>query len=60
MDLLDVFRPNIARLRERKDREGLVRALDYRKDATFVIARQTVFHDAAHPSRIVLPIVPRR
>ena len=22
-------------------------------------ARQTVFHDAAHPSRIVLPVVPR-
>jgi predicted acyl esterase len=24
-----------------------------------VVARQTVLHDTAHPSRIVLPIVPR-
>jgi uncharacterized protein len=28
-------------------------------DATAVVARQTVFHDAAHPSRLVLPVVPR-
>jgi len=34
--------------------------LDYWTDATFAIARQTVLHDAAHPSRIVLPIIPRR
>jgi putative CocE/NonD family hydrolase len=28
-------------------------------DATTIVARQTVFHDAAHPSRLVLPVVPR-
>jgi len=33
MGLPDVFRPNIARLRERRDREGLIRALGYRRDA---------------------------
>ena len=32
----------------------------YWEDATFAIARQTAFHDAAHPSRIALPIVPRK
>jgi predicted acyl esterase len=26
-------------------------------DARLEIAQQTVFHDAAHPSRIVLPVV---
>jgi len=26
-------------------------------DATLVVAHQTIFHDAAHPSRIVLPVV---
>jgi hypothetical protein len=34
--------------------------LDYWADATFAIARQTILHDAAHPSRIILPVVPRR
>jgi len=33
MDILDIFKPNIEKLAERKDREGLVRALEYRKDA---------------------------
>ena len=28
-------------------------------DAATVVARQTVFHDAGHPSRLVLPVVPR-
>jgi putative CocE/NonD family hydrolase len=28
-------------------------------DATTVVARQTVYHDAGHPSRLVLPVVPR-
>jgi putative CocE/NonD family hydrolase len=28
-------------------------------DATTVVARQTIFHDAAHPSRLVVPVVPR-
>ncbi|HEY6826719.1 MAG TPA: CocE/NonD family hydrolase [Gemmatimonadaceae bacterium] len=29
------------------------------RDTTFVVAHQRVLHDAAHPSRIVLPVVPR-
>ena len=33
--------------------------LNYWEDSTFVTARQTVFHDAARPSHIVLPIAPR-
>ena len=28
------------------------------EDAQMVVARQTVYHDGAHPSRIVLPIMP--
>ncbi len=28
-------------------------------DATLVAARQTVFHDAERPSRVILPIIPR-
>ena len=28
-------------------------------DAAIVVARQTVFHDAGRPSRVVLPVVPR-
>ena len=28
-------------------------------DATTVIARQTIFHDSAAPSRLVLPVIPR-
>ena len=28
-------------------------------DAAVAVARQTVFHDLAHPSRLVLPVVPR-
>ena len=28
-------------------------------DATMVSARQTVLHDASHPSRITLPVIPR-
>lgn len=27
--------------------------------ATLVAADQTLFHDAAHPSHVVLPVVPR-
>ena len=29
------------------------------RDTTFVVAHQRVLHDAAHPSHIVLPVVPR-
>ena len=28
-------------------------------DATLVAARQTVFHDAARPSHVILPVIPR-
>jgi predicted acyl esterase len=28
-------------------------------DATTVVARQTVFHDATKPSRLILPVIPR-
>ena len=29
------------------------------KDSTFVSAHQRVFHDAAHPTHVVLPVIPR-
>lgn len=29
------------------------------RDSSFVIARQRLVHDAAHPSQVVLPVVPR-
>ena len=29
------------------------------RDSTFVVAHQRVLHDAAHPSRVVLPVVKR-
>ncbi|MEO5798054.1 MAG: CocE/NonD family hydrolase, partial [Gemmatimonadales bacterium] len=29
------------------------------RDSTFVTAHQRVLHDAAHPSHLILPIVPR-
>ncbi len=29
------------------------------RDSTFVLAHQRVLHDAAHPSHVVLPVVPR-
>jgi len=29
------------------------------RDTSFVVAHQRILHDAAHPSRIVLPVVPR-
>ncbi|HET7585188.1 MAG TPA: CocE/NonD family hydrolase [Gemmatimonadaceae bacterium] len=29
------------------------------RDSTFVVAHQRVLHDAAHPSHVVLPVVPR-
>jgi len=29
------------------------------RDTSFVVAHQRVLHDAAHPSHIVLPVVPR-
>jgi putative CocE/NonD family hydrolase len=31
----------------------------FAEDATTQVARQTVFHDASRPSRLVLPVVPR-
>ncbi len=34
-------------------------AAPFGTDATLCPARQTIFHDAAHPSRIVLAIIPR-
>jgi uncharacterized protein len=32
---------------------------DYWSDAELRTARQTVFHDAAMPSRLILPVIPR-
>ena len=29
------------------------------RDRTFVVAHQRLVHDAAHPSHVVLPVVPR-
>jgi hypothetical protein len=29
------------------------------RDSTFVVAHQRLVHDAAHPSRLVLPVIPR-
>ena len=29
------------------------------RDSTFVVARQRLVHDAAHPSHVVLPVIPR-
>ena len=29
------------------------------RDTTFVVAHQRVLHDAAHPSHVVLPVIPR-
>jgi uncharacterized protein len=29
------------------------------RDSTFVVAHQRLVHDAAHPSQVVLPLVPR-
>ena len=50
MDLLDVFRPNIARLREREDREALIRALDYRRDAAVRRGAVKALGEAADPA----------
>jgi putative CocE/NonD family hydrolase len=33
---------------------------DNERDTVFVSARQRVFHDAAYPSRVTLPVIPRR
>jgi putative CocE/NonD family hydrolase len=33
---------------------------DNERDTVFVSARQRVFHDAAYPSHVTLPIIPRR
>ena len=30
------------------------------RDSTFVVAHQRLVHDAAHPTQVVLPVVPRR
>ncbi len=32
---------------------------NYERDTTFVVAHQRILHDAAHPSHITLPIIPR-
>ncbi|HLB09925.1 MAG TPA: CocE/NonD family hydrolase, partial [Gemmatimonadaceae bacterium] len=32
---------------------------DNERDSTFVVAHQRVLHDAAHPSQVVLPVIPR-
>jgi len=29
------------------------------RDSTFVVAHQTLLHDAAHPTHVVLPVIPR-
>jgi len=33
---------------------------DNERDTTFVSAHQRVLHDAAHPSYVTLPVIPRR
>jgi predicted acyl esterase len=33
---------------------------DNERDTEFVAAHQTVFHDAAFPSHVTLPVIPRR
>ncbi len=30
------------------------------RDRTFVVAHQRLVHDAAHPSHVVLPVIPRQ
>jgi HEAT repeat protein len=50
MDLPDIFRPNVARLRERKDREGLVKALEYQKDAAVRREAVKALGELADPS----------
>lgn len=32
---------------------------NYERDTTFVVAHQRVLHDAAHPTHITLPVIPR-
>lgn len=32
---------------------------NYERDTTFVAAHQRIYHDAAHPSHITLPVIPR-
>jgi len=32
---------------------------NYERDTTFVVAHQRVLHDAAHPTQITLPVIPR-
>lgn len=32
---------------------------DNERDSTFVAAHQRLLHDAAHPSHVVLPVIPR-
>ncbi len=32
---------------------------DNERDTEYMQARQQIFHDAAHPSRVTLPIIPR-
>ncbi|HEY7895715.1 MAG TPA: CocE/NonD family hydrolase [Gemmatimonadaceae bacterium] len=32
---------------------------DNERDSTFVVAHQRIMHDAAHPSHVVLPVIPR-
>ena len=39
------------------DRNHNIGGDDYR-EATLVTARQTIFHDAARPSRMILPVIP--
>jgi len=29
------------------------------RDSTYVVAHQTLYHDAAHPTHVVLPVIPR-
>jgi putative CocE/NonD family hydrolase len=32
---------------------------NYERDTTFVVAHQRVVHDAAHPTHVTLPVIPR-
>ncbi|HWC75662.1 MAG TPA: CocE/NonD family hydrolase [Gemmatimonadales bacterium] len=32
---------------------------NYERDTTFVVAHQRLFHDAAHPTHVTLPVIPR-
>jgi len=54
IDLLDVLKPNIWKIRERKDRGGLIRALDYQKDPAVRKGAVKALGEAADPALLAL------